>query len=40
VIGSIQAWSWLPSRRLSSQLLDTLASWLTAELKPGKLRAP
>ena len=40
VIGSIQAWSWLPSRRLSNQLLDTLASWLTAELKPGKLRAP
>ncbi len=40
VIGSIQAWSWLPSRRLSNQLLDTLASWLTAELRPGKLRAP
>jgi hypothetical protein len=40
VIASIQAWSWLPSRRLSNQLLDTLDSWLTAELKPGKLRAP
>jgi hypothetical protein len=40
VIGSLQAWSWLPSRRLSNQLLDTRASWLTAELKPGKLRAP
>jgi len=39
-LGSIQAWSWLPSRRLSNQLLDALASWLTAELKPGKLRAP
>jgi hypothetical protein len=39
-IGSLQAWSWLPSRRLSNQLLETLTGWLTAELKPGKLRAP
>ncbi len=33
IIGSIQAWSWLPSRRLSNELLETLTSWLVAELK-------
>jgi hypothetical protein len=32
VIGSLQAWSWLPSRRLSNELLDTLASWLKTKL--------
>jgi len=40
VVGSIQAWSWLPSRRLSNQLLDTLASGLTAKRKLGTLRGP
>lgn len=34
ITGHLQGWSWLPSRRLSNQLLDDLASWLTAELKP------
>ena len=34
IIGSIQAWSWLPSRRLSNTLLETLTSWLVTELKP------
>ena len=33
IIGSIQAWSWLPSRRLSNALLDDLRTWLVAELK-------
>jgi hypothetical protein len=32
IIGSLQAWSWLPSRRLSKALLDTLTSWLATEL--------
>lgn len=32
-IGSIQAWSWLPSRRLSNALLDDVTRWLVAELK-------
>ena len=34
IIGSIQAWSWLPSRRLSHELLETTSRWLAAELKP------
>jgi len=34
IVGSIQAWSWLPSRRLSNELLEALTSWLVAELKP------
>jgi uncharacterized protein len=37
IIGSIQAWSWLPSRRLSTELLTDVTTWLTAELfKAGK----
>ena len=32
VIGSIQAWSWMPSRRLSSALLETLRGWLATRL--------
>jgi dipeptidyl aminopeptidase/acylaminoacyl peptidase len=34
VTGHRQGWSWLPSRRLSNQLLEELTTWLTAELKP------
>jgi len=33
IVGSIQAWSWLPSRRLSNALLDDLRTWLVSELK-------
>ncbi|MGE5182398.1 MAG: alpha/beta hydrolase family protein [Acidobacteriota bacterium] len=32
VIGSVQAWSWLPSRRLSNELLATVRDWLAGEL--------
>ncbi len=34
VIGSVQAWSWLPSRRLSNALLETVRGWLVDRLKP------
>jgi hypothetical protein len=34
IIGSLQAWSWLPSRRLSNALLDDLRGWLVHELAP------
>jgi dienelactone hydrolase len=33
IVGSLQAWSWLPSRRLSNTLLESLTSWLAGELK-------
>ena len=33
VIGSVQAWTWLPSWRLSKALLDTVTRWLAAELR-------
>jgi hypothetical protein len=32
IIGSVQAWSWMPSRRLSNELLETLTDWLKVEL--------
>ncbi|HEX4455816.1 MAG TPA: hypothetical protein VH143_33380 [Kofleriaceae bacterium] len=34
IIGSLQAWSWLPSRRLSNALLEDLRGWLVHELAP------
>jgi dienelactone hydrolase len=33
VVGTVQAWSWLPSRRVSNTLLEDLRAWLVAALR-------
>ena len=34
ILGNVQAWSWLPSRRISNVLLEDVTRWLVVELKP------